>query len=150
MGRIYKPWPSENLWWSSIKGRDKSELCQPRHLSSYQWPDNCSWNCIYICRLCLLSTVWIGIGKHFNHSDLDPWSPNINWQILLTVPSYLSCGTSKENVCKFQLGRVSFLFDYFDDWLCSLLGLQGEVGAQRILSILQINLKQNAIATGNS
>ena len=109
MGRIYKPWPSENLWWSSIKGRDKSELCQPRHLSSYQWPDNCSWNSIYICRLCLLSTVWIGIGKHFNHSDLDPWSPNINWQILLTVPSYFSYGTSKEkNVCKYQVGRVSF------------------------------------------
>ena len=53
------------------------------------------------------------MGKHFNHSDLDPWSPNINWQILLTVPSYLSYGTGKEkNLCKYQVGRVSFLFDY--------------------------------------
>ena len=53
--------------------------------------------------------------KAINHSDLDPWSPNINSEILLTVPSYLSYGTSKEIVFKYQvgiLGIVSFLFDY--------------------------------------
>ena len=53
--------------------------------------------------------------KAINHSDLDPWSPNINSEILLTVPSYLSYGTSKEIVYKYQvgiLGLVSFLFDY--------------------------------------
>ena len=50
--------------------------------------------------------------KAINHSDLDPWSPNINWEILLTVPSYLSYGTSKEIVCKYQAVIVSFLFDY--------------------------------------
>ena len=53
--------------------------------------------------------------KAINHSDLDPWSPNINSEILLTVPSYLSYGTSKEIVYKYQvgiLGIVSFLFDY--------------------------------------
>ena len=50
--------------------------------------------------------------KAINHSDLDPWSPNINWEILLTVPSYLSYGTSKEIVFKYQVGIVSFLFDY--------------------------------------
>jgi len=50
--------------------------------------------------------------KAINLSDLDPWSPNINWEILLTVPSYLSYGTSKETVFKYQVGIVSFLFDY--------------------------------------
>ena len=53
--------------------------------------------------------------KAINHSDLDPWSPNINSEILLTVPSYLSYGTSEEIVRKYQvgiLGIVSFLFDY--------------------------------------
>ena len=53
--------------------------------------------------------------KAINHSDLDPWSPNISSEILLTVPSYLSYGTSKEIVYKYQvgiLGIVSFLFDY--------------------------------------
>ena len=53
--------------------------------------------------------------KAINSSDLDPWSPNINSEILLTVPSYLSYGTSKEIVFKYQvgiLGIVSFLFDY--------------------------------------
>ena len=53
--------------------------------------------------------------KAINSSDLDPWSPNINSEILLTVPSYLSYGTSKEIVYKYQvgiLGIVSFLFDY--------------------------------------
>ena len=39
--------------------------------------------------------------KAINHSDLDPWGPNINWEILLTAPSYLSYGTSKEIVCKY-------------------------------------------------
>ena len=34
--------------------------------------------------------------KAIKHSDLDPWGPNINWEILLTAPSYLSYGTSKE------------------------------------------------------
>ena len=50
--------------------------------------------------------------KAINYSDLDPWGPNNNWQILLTVPSYLSYGTSKENVYMYQVGRVLFLFDY--------------------------------------
>ena len=92
--------------------------------------------------------------KAINHSDLDPWSPSNKLANFLTVPSYLSYGISKENVYMYQVGRVSFFFiiiiNNFDAWFCSLLGLQGEVGAQRILSILQINLKQSAIATGNS
>ena len=50
--------------------------------------------------------------KAINHSDLDPWGPNINWEILLTAPSYLSYGTSKEILFKYQVGIVSFLFDY--------------------------------------
>ena len=50
--------------------------------------------------------------KAINYSDLDPWSPNNNWQILLTVLSYLSHGTSKEIAYMYQVGRVSFLFDY--------------------------------------
>ena len=50
--------------------------------------------------------------KAINHSGLDPWSPNINSEILLIVPSYLSYGTSKEIVCKYQAIIVSFLFDY--------------------------------------
>ena len=53
--------------------------------------------------------------KAINSSDLDPLSPNNNSEILRTVPSYLSYGTSKEIVYKYQvgiLGIVSFLFDY--------------------------------------
>ena len=50
--------------------------------------------------------------KTINHSDLDPWGPNINWEILLTAPSYLFYGTSKEVLFKYQVGIVSFLFDY--------------------------------------
>ena len=154
MGRIYKPWPLENLWWSVIKGKDKLELCQPRHLSSHQWPGNYSWNFIYICRLIMSTKHSMDRNrKAINHSDLDPWSPNNKLANFLTVPSYLSYGISKENVYMYQVGRVSFFFfiiNNFDDWFCSLLGLQGKVGAQRILSILQIYLKQSAIAMGNS
>ena len=152
MGRICKPWPTENLWWSSIKGKDELELCQPRHLSGYQWPGNYSWNCIYIWRLCLQSTVWIGIRKRFNHSDLNLWSPNIKREILLTDLLTSLMVLVRRMYVSIKSVEVHFclIFNNFDDWFCSLLGLQGEVGAQRILSILQINLKQSTIATGNS
>ena len=110
MGRIYKPWPLENLWWSVIKGKDKLELCQPRHLSSHQWPGNYSWNFIYICRLIVSAKHSMDRSrKAINHSDLDPWSPNNNWQIsLLFLLTFLT--VSKENVYMYQVGRVSFFF----------------------------------------
>ena len=154
MGRIYKPWPLENLWWSVIKGKDKLELCQPRHLSSHQWPGNYSWNFIYICRLIMSTKHSMDRNrKAINHSDLDPWSPNNNWQIsLLFLLTSLTVLVRRMYIC-IKEGEFHFFFliiNNFDDWFCSLLGLQGEVGAQRILSILQINLKQSAIATGNS
>ena len=111
MGRIYKPWPLENLWWSVIKGKDKLEFCQPGHLSSYQWPGNYSWNCICICRLIMSTKHSMDRNrKAINHSDLDPWSPNNKLANFLTVPSYLSYGISKENVYMYQVGRVSFFF----------------------------------------
>ena len=152
MGRIYKPWPLENLWWSVIKGKDKLEFCQPGHLSSYQWPGNYSWNCICICRLYLQSTVWIGIGKQLITVTLILEIPITNWQIsLLFLLTFLTLLLRRMYIC---IKEVEFHFfiiiNNFDDWFCSLLGLQGEVAAQRILSILQIYLKQSAIATGNS
>ena len=90
-----------------MKGKDKLDLCQPRHVSGYQWPGSYSWNCIYTYRL--HSTVWIGIAKQLTTVTLILEVP-ISLKILLTVLSYLSYGTSKESVCKYQVGRVSFFF----------------------------------------
>ena len=48
---------------------------------------------------------------------------------LTNSPYWSSYGTSKEYVCKYQEGIVSFLFDYqwVGDWFWSLLGLQSLV-----------------------
>ena len=48
---------------------------------------------------------------------------------LTNSPYWSSYGTSKEYVCKYQEGIVSFFFDYqwVGDWFWSLLGLQSLV-----------------------
>ena len=54
--------------------------------------------------------------KAMKHSDLDPWGPNINWEILLTAPSYLSYGTSKEILFKYQVIINKLMIDFGLSW----------------------------------
>ena len=74
---------------------------------SYQWPGSHSWNCIYIYRL--HSTVLIGITKQLTTVTLILEVPVSLSEILLTVPSYLSYGTSKEIVYKYQVGILAIV-----------------------------------------
>ena len=89
--------------------------------------------------------------KAINHNDLDPWSTNINWEILVTVPSYLSYGTSKEIVFKYHVGIVSFCL--IINKLMIDFGLCWDFKVRSVhkgFCHLQTNLKKYSKVIGNS